>query len=298
MRLSDEREGDALAMLDTARVAEMSLEQLSEKYGPDVVEQCVDELMDRAEETMRDRITELADGDYYYEQYMDSSGLSPDPLPIRVKLTIDHDTMTIDFTGTTPQVVGPMNVGLPVTHGGMFVIVKSWLDPKTPVNGGTFRPLKFIVPAGSCLAAELLAAVGGCWDVFRNLESSMIGLLAQVIPDQPAGESQVGINHCYIAGYDPVRNRPYIMYEYPQGGTAATGDTDGKTAVLSSMSAVITSVESPSRLMSVLYLASWKLAVTLRSSSSPSASRSTETVSTMASVIASSSSPSALRSTP
>ena len=76
MRLSDEREGDALAMLDTARVAEMSLKQLSEKYGPDVVEQCVDELMDRAEETMRDRITELADGDYYYEQYMDSSGLS------------------------------------------------------------------------------------------------------------------------------------------------------------------------------------------------------------------------------
>ena len=275
MRLSDEREGDALAMLDTARVAEMSLKQLSEKYGPDVVEQCVDELMDRAEETMRDRITELADGDHYYEQYMDSSGLSPDPLPIRVKLTIDHDTITIDFTGTTPQVVGPMNVGLPVTHGGMFVIVKSWLDPKTPVNGGTFRPLKFIVPAGSCLAAELPAAVGGCWDVFRNLESSMIGLLAQVIPDQPAGESQVGINHCYIAGYDPVRNRPYIMYEYPQGGTAATGDTDGKTAVLSSMSAVITSVESPSRLMSVLYLASWKLAVTLRSSSSPTAMRST-----------------------
>ena len=112
MRLSDEREGDALAMLDTARVAERSLEQLSEKYGPDVIGRCVDELMDRAEETMRGRITELPDGDYHYEQYMDSSGLSPDPLPIRVKLTIDHDTMTIDFTGPTPQVVGPMNARL------------------------------------------------------------------------------------------------------------------------------------------------------------------------------------------
>ena len=186
--------------------------------------------MDSAESTMRDRIRQLPDGDYHYEHYMDSGGLSPDPLPIKVKLSIAEDQMTFDFTGTAAQVHGPMNCGVPVTRGAIFVIVKSWLDPKTPVNGGTFRPMEFNIPKGTCIAAELPAPVGGCWDIYRNLQSSVIGAFSsRLCPTRPGGENQGCVNHCYIAGYDPVRNRPYILYEYPMGGTAATSDTDGST---------------------------------------------------------------------
>ena len=229
MRLSDERQGDALAMLDTARVAEMNITGICAKYGPDTITQCIDALMESAESTMRDRIRELPDGDFHYELYMDSGGLTPDPLPIRAKLTVKGDTLAFDFTGTASQVVGPMNCGVPVTRGAIFVIVKSWLDPKTPVNGGTFRPVEFNIPKGSCIAAELPAPVGGCWDIYRQLQSTVIGLFSQAMPDQPGGENQGAVNHCYIAGQDPVRNRPYILYEYPMGGTAATSDTDGTT---------------------------------------------------------------------
>ena len=229
MRLPDEREGDALAMLDAARVAERSLRDLCDKYGPSTVQECVTILMDKAEQTMRRRIAQLPDGEFFYEQYMDNSGLSPEPLALKVKLTIEGDLMTFDFTGTAPQVVGPMNVGIPVTHGGIFVIVKSWLDPKTPVNGGTFRALKFVVPEGSLLAAELPAAVGGCWDVYRSLQTAVIGLFSQVMPGELGGENLGSSHHRYIAGYDPTRNRPYILYAYPAGGTPGTSDTDGST---------------------------------------------------------------------
>ena len=155
MRLPDEREGDVLAMLDTARVAEESIGDLFAKYGPATVQECIKALMDRAEQGMRERIAMLPDGEYYYEHYMDNSGLTPEPLPLKAKLTIEGDTMSFDFTGSAAQVVGPMNCGVPVTRGAAFVVVKSWLDPKSPVNGGTFRPLSFIVPEGSCLAGEL-----------------------------------------------------------------------------------------------------------------------------------------------
>ena len=229
MRLAEERAGDALAMLDTARVAEVSLAELCDKYGPDTVASCVNTQLDIAERTMRQRITSLPDGEYRYEHYMDNSGLSPEPLPIKVKMTIEGDTITFDFTGTEPQVYGPMNCGTPVTQGGVFVIVKSWLDPKTPVNGGTFRPLKFVIPEGSCLAAQLPAAVGGCWEVYRQLQSAVVGLFSQVMPHEVGGENIGTGMHRYVAGYDTLRDRPYILYDYPGGGTPATGDTDGAT---------------------------------------------------------------------
>ena len=229
MRLSEERQGDALAMLDTARVAEAGISELCEKYGPDTIKKCLSSMLDGAEAKMRQRISELPNGDYYYEHYMDNGGLSPEPMPIKVKLTVHDDSMTFDFAGTAPQVVGPMNCGVPVTQGGVFVIVKSWLDPKSPVNGGTFRSVDFIIPEGSCLSAQLPAAVGGCWDVFRHLQSTIVGLFSQLMPDEPGGEAYVSAVHVYVGGYDQVRGRYYILYEYPSGGTPGSADTDGVT---------------------------------------------------------------------
>ena len=229
MRLPDERQGDALAMLDTARIAERNLEELCAKYGTEIMEASIHVLMDSAEETMRERIQELPDGEYYYEHYMDNGGLSPEPLPIKVKATIKGDGMTFDFTGTAAQVVGPMNCGIPVTRGGVFVIIKSWLDPKTPVNGGTFRPIDFVIPEGSCLAAQLPAAVGGCWEIYWGIQTAVVGLFAQVTPWEPGAENFNGTHHVYVGGYDQIRGKYYILYEYPMGGNPATIDTDGAT---------------------------------------------------------------------
>ena len=229
MRLRDEREGDALAMLDTARVAEMAIAELCDRYGGETVGRCIDALIENAEEMMRERVAQLPDGDYYYEHYMDNGGLSPEPLPIRVKLAIQGDSMAFDFTGTAPQVSGPMNCGVPVSQGAVFVIVKSWLDPKTPVNGGTFRPMRFVIPSGSCLAAQLPAAVGGCWEVYRQLQSAVIGVFGQVIPDDVGAENLGTANHTFIAGYDRARGKHYLLYEYPHGGNPATSATDGMT---------------------------------------------------------------------
>ena len=229
MRLSEEREGDALAMLDTAHTAETSISQLCDKYGPDTIEACIDTLIDSAEQSMRQRISGLPGGSYHYEHYMDCSGLSPDPMPIKVKMTVERDAMTFDFAGSADQVIGPMNCGVPVTMGAVFVIVKSWLEPKTPVNGGTFRPLEFVIPEGSCLAARLPAPVGGCWEVYRQVQSAVVSLFSQVVPGELGGENLGTGQHRYVSGYDSLRGKPYILYDYPGGGTPATSDTDGAT---------------------------------------------------------------------
>ncbi len=227
MRLQEEREGDALAMLDTARVAEAAVSELCAKYGPETIGECIQVFLDSAEEVVRSRISELAPGDYYYEHYIDNDGHSKGPMPVKVKLTIRGSSMTFDFAGSAPQSVGPVNCGVPVTMAGVFVVVKSWLDASSPVNGGTFRPLKFIIPEGSCMAAQLPAAVGGCWEVNRAVESAVVGLFSQITPQDVGAEVQGGANHIFIAGYDELRRKPYILYEYPYGGYPATSNTDG-----------------------------------------------------------------------
>lgn len=229
MRLPEERQGDALAMIDTAHIAEERLTELCERYGAATIERYRDAILDYGELLMRKRISELPIGEYYYEHYIENSGVSPDPLPIKIKLTIDNSAMTFDFSGTAPACRGPINGGPPIAPAGVFVIVKCWLDPKTPVNGGTFRPLKFILPEHTIVKAEYPSAVGACWTVWRTVQFTVIGLFSQVMPELVVGELPGGANHTYIAGKDPVRGGSFILYEYPRGGYSGTNKNDGAT---------------------------------------------------------------------
>jgi N-methylhydantoinase B len=229
MRLSEEREGDALAMLDAARVAELRAAELCERYGAETARACITTLVDSAEAFMRGEIERLPDGEFLYEHYFDCAGADPRPVPLRARMEIDGSRMVFDFTGTSRQVEGPMNCGFPVTQGGVFVVVKAWLDPLSPVNGGSFRALEFEIPDGSVLAARLPAPVGGCWDVYRQVQAMAIGLFSQVMPDRLGAETQAAANHVKVGGWDTVADRAFILYEYPTGGTPATSTTDGVT---------------------------------------------------------------------
>ncbi|MBI2854043.1 MAG: hydantoinase B/oxoprolinase family protein [Chloroflexi bacterium] len=229
VRLADERQGDALAMLDTTRVAEMRADELVAKYGANIVERGRDEILDSAERVMRKRIASLPKGEYYYEHYMDNDGMSNKPVPIKIKLTIENDSMTFDFTGTGPQSVGPTNGGPPIAPSAVFVIVKSWLDPETSVSGGSFRPLKFVLPKKTMVNAEYPAPVGACWGLFRSIQGATIGLFSQVMPQKAVGDVFGEANHTYITGFDLERNKEFILYEYPMGGYPGTSENDGST---------------------------------------------------------------------
>ena len=229
VRIADEQEGNALAMLDSVRVGEVQINELCEKYTTEVVEQCRDALLDRAEQTLREEIKKLEPGEYYVEHYADSTGITPDPVPLRIRMTVKDETLSFDFTGTADEFEGPMNIGPAVTQAGVFVVVKAWLDPDTPVNGGTFRPMDFILPKGSVVNCNPPRAVAGVWELYRKIQSAVSGIFSQVQPDNAGGGAMETINHIYITSYDPVAARHHILYEYPQGGFPATSRSDGST---------------------------------------------------------------------
>jgi N-methylhydantoinase B len=226
MRIAHERRGDFNTMLGTSRKAAEHLQRLFSRFGGAVLLETVDELIARSALVMRSRIAEVPDGDYFAEGYLDSNGHSDEPLLGRLKLTIDGERLIADFTGSSPQTMGPTNVGPAMAFNAVATMVKAFLDPHTAVNHGSFQPIEIVNPKGSFLNATLPAPCGGmveCRSLMGGLVASALG---QALPERRVGDLKGGANHVYLSG--PTRDGGmFLMYEYPAGGTGATRRSDG-----------------------------------------------------------------------
>jgi N-methylhydantoinase B len=231
MRGPRERRGDFQAMLGTCRKAAERIEELVARYGAATIRQAVAELMDRAEGRMRHAIRGLRAGEYVYEAHLEAGTERLEPLTVRAKVTIAGDTITVDLAGTSPQTLGPTNVGPAMAPTGAFTIIKSFLDPGSDVNSGAFRPLTVITPPGTIVNANPPAPCGGMVEVKYCVESAVMGALAQALDGKIAGDLKGGGNHCYVGGPHPRTGETFIFYEYPAGGTGGFDGGDGSNTV-------------------------------------------------------------------
>jgi len=231
MRIAHERKGDFNTMLGTSKKAAEHLQRLFHRFGGTTFLDSVEELIARSETVMRERIAEVPDGEYFAEGYMDSDGHSPDPLAAKLKLTITGDRMIADFTGTSAQTMGPINAGPAMALNAVASLAKSYLDPHTPVNHGSFNPIDVVNPKGSFLNATLPAPCGGMAECRAIMVALMVSALGQALPKKLVGDLKGGANHVYMSGPQPDSDNIFLLYEYPAGGTGATRETDGNHAV-------------------------------------------------------------------
>ena len=231
MRITRERRGDFKTMLGTSRKAAEHVGRLFARFGGDALLDAIEELIARSEKVMRDRIALAPDGTYHAEGYLDSDGHGAAPLLGRLALIIGGDRIVADFTGSSPQTEGPTNVGPAMAFNAVASIVKSFLDPDTPVNHGSFNPIEIVNPAGSFLNATLPAPCGGMVECRALMCGLVVSALGQALPEKRVGDLKGGGNHVYVSGPHPERDDIFLLYEYPAGGTGATGRTDGNHAV-------------------------------------------------------------------
>ena len=237
MRGPREREGDFRAMIGTCRKAAERVEALLGRYGHATLQACVSELLDRAEQRMRQRIRELPPGQYAYEAYLEGGHDHLEPLRVRASVTVSGDRVIVDLAGTSPQTAGPTNVGPAMAPTGAFTILKAFLDPGGEINSGAFRPLTVIAPEGTIVNARRPAPCGGMVEVKYCVESAVMGALSQAIAGKVTGDLKGGGNHCYVGGPD------FIFYEYPAGGTGGWDGGDGNNAVRAFTESDITTIQ-------------------------------------------------------
>jgi N-methylhydantoinase B len=231
MRIPDERRGDFNTMLGASRKAEQHLQRLFLRYGGGyALLKDVEELRARAEAVMRRRIADIPDGTYFAEGYLDSDGHNAEPLLGLLKLTVSGDSLVADFSGSSRQTAGPTNVGPAMALNSVATVVKSFLDPQTAINQGSFEPIKVINPQGSFLNATLPAPCGGVAECRALIAALVVSALGQAMPDKRMGDLKGTANHVYLSG--PGSNGDdYLMYEYPAGGTGASLGNDGNNGV-------------------------------------------------------------------
>lgn len=243
MRGPEERIGDFNAMLGTGRKAAEHIERLFKRFGGQAMLDGVDELIARSERQMRARISDCPDGDYYAEGYVESDGSNPDPLVIRLKLTVAGDGITADFTGTSAQTDGPTNCGPAMAFNAVGTIVKAFLDPNTPINHGSFNPITVNAPERTFINARETAPCGGMAEVKFLIDSVVAAAMGQVVPEMSVGDLKGGANHIHIAG-PRDDGGTYIHYEWPAGGTGASAGVDGSNAVRSYNEGDFNSIQS------------------------------------------------------
>ncbi len=229
MRLPHERRGDFECMLGASRKAEARIYDLFRRYGSDAMTRAVETLLARSEAVMRQRISELPDGTYRAEGYVESNGHTLDPLRVSLALTIEGDRLRADFTGTSPQTAGPTNVGPSKAKNAVFTVAKAFLDPASPINHGAFAPIEVVAPEGSFINARSPAPCGGMAEVKFTIDSVVCMALARALPRRSLGDLKGTANHFHVSGYH--KGERFILYEWPAGGTGGMDGLDGNNAV-------------------------------------------------------------------
>ena len=232
MRVPHEREGDFQAGVTACKTAERRLRELIARYGMAALEHCIRQNLDRSEARMRAQLARLPDGDYFYEDYLETfPGGAFEPLRLPLKLTIQGDSLVADFTGASPQVPVPVNSTLAVTAAGVIIALKSIFDSRAPLNQGTFRPIAVVAPAGTIVNVQHPAPAGSHGEIRKRVMSVMVGALAQVVPELVAGDTHRTSFHNLIGGIDPRTSGQFVHYEWSSGGNGAFAEGDGPSAM-------------------------------------------------------------------
>jgi N-methylhydantoinase B len=232
VRLPDMTLGDMHAQAAALRLGERRFHELCAKYGVDVVLGSMAALLDHGERLTRLELAELPKGTFEAENMIDDDGLGHGPFPVRVRITISDDEFVCDFTGTHPQVPGPVNCTVTGLHSGVRTLFMAVTDPTIPVNDGCFRPIRIICPPGTIFTAERPAAVSTYWETLNYVSDLVWKALAPVVPTRlPAGHF-LSVCGSVIAGRHPETDELFLCVEAQTGGWGAGAAKDGEQGLM------------------------------------------------------------------
>ena len=188
VRIPDTVMGDINAQLAACRIGARRVSELAERNGHNALNAIFAELLQRSETMTRQALARIPDGTYRYVDWLDNDGIELDkPIRIEVAVTLRDASIHIDFTGTSPQVRGPMNCVPSGSLAAACFAIRALTDPAIPTNAGCFRPISLHLPEGSLVNPREPAPVNARTSTIKRIAGAIISALAEVLPDQGAG---------------------------------------------------------------------------------------------------------------
>ncbi len=229
IRIAEQRIGDVKAQAAALMIGERRLTQLLDRYGEQTVEAAIVELKRQASEQTRAVISRIPDGLYSGEAFLDSDGVVDVPLKISVRIRKEGELMHFDLSDSSPPCAGPMNSVIATTRSSIYLAIKH-VFPELPINAGMFEPLRIVDPENTFLYARYPRPVSGCAaEVSQRIAEAVFDALQKAIPARlfaaPAGTTA----NLAIGGFDPTRDRSYVVYVISGGGYGGHPGGDGLT---------------------------------------------------------------------
>ncbi len=216
--------GDLSGQINALDLGERRLTDLLREYGAGTVRSTFETFTARAEALMREQISDLPDGCYSFEDYLDNDGVIDKPLLIAVDMTIAGDRLILDFSRSSPACAGPLNIARSTAIACCYVGLKH-IFPDVPANAGCLAPIEFVIPATSILGVEAPRPVGGYTETILRVIGVLFGAMAKAAPALSTAAPFGTINALSMAG---ERNgHRWVMFSFFGGGLGGNPLSDG-----------------------------------------------------------------------
>ena len=251
VRTPVERRGDLAAQMAAHRMGEQRLQEIVARYGLDETLSYAKGLLEYAERLTRAALDQIPDGVYTFADELDDEGIAVAsavrlgaPAPgegqasgprIQVTVTIQGNSMEVDFAGSSPAVQGSLNAVRAITESATWYVVRCLVEATSDarlVNSGTFAPVRVMVPRGSLLDADPPHAVaGGNVETSQRVVDVVLGALAEALPELIPAASQGTMNNLAVGASGAGQGMPFAYYETVGGGAGGGPQGDGLPGV-------------------------------------------------------------------
>lgn len=235
VRLPPRAMGDLRAQVTAVKTGERRFLELLDRYGQQQVMDSIAVIMDRAEAAARARTKTIPDGVYEAESWLDDDGIDIGKrIPVRVKVTVKGEEMTIDLTEVSKQVRGFYNSAITTGYGCAQVAYKCITSPTDyPINDGAFRSLKVIIPPGRIISATRPAPMRWWMTFPMTIIDTIFKALQPAIPDRVIAGHHADLVAPSFHGFNPKTSEFFIGTFGPLGGGwGAKRTEDGVSATV------------------------------------------------------------------
>jgi N-methylhydantoinase B len=269
VRTPEEREGDLGAQLAACHTGAERLAEVCARYGLDRTRAEARDLLAYSESLMRAFLEKVPPGEYRDQDFLDSDGINDKPVRIAVSVTVGPKRsarqnrsraaaagkpdrlVTVDFTGSDPQVEGSVNAVEAIAYSACFYVFRCLLAEDVPATAGLMRPIHVIAPQGTVVNARPPAAVaGGNVETSQRIVDVLLRALARALPDNIPAAASGTMNNLTIGGIDPRSGKPFTYYETIAGGMGARPGKPGVSGVHTHMT---NSLNTPAEALEYAY---------------------------------------------
>jgi N-methylhydantoinase B len=220
--------GDLLAQIGATALGCRRLEGLLAHYGPVVVMNALDALLDGTEQAMRAEIRTWPEGSYQGESLLDDDGRGRQRIPIRAQISLANGNARVDLSQSAGQVGTFLNSSWANTCSAVYVAFMYLTAGRVAVNDGCFCPIQVIAPEGSIVNPRPPAPVGACTThVGSEIVEAVLLAMARAAPGQAVAGFARRFRYS-ISGLDSRTRKRYVWHLfYGRGGAGASAHADG-----------------------------------------------------------------------